>query len=278
VVKGACGLFDRSSIITRGITTTDIEKNQDVAGVWLEDVVSAEDGLVQSGMTVDILMDSTEINGSIAKGDAISTFTVAGESRSSAPAFADFQPGDNNTVQGSPLGAYAEALGLRNSGTSLVRARLLGQVGHGADVFFGRHRIAQFSDLTVDGTFRDLDVETLLQTFSGEFTKIKPFVGVYMSIVAAAISSGASGVACGVVLGSTDTVSFPKGPEITELSLVDTDTPSGNSIGGATAPVFIGTSGGTGKYDEKGGFITYEATDVNGALGTIDIYCRGYRY
>lgn len=150
MVNRSGGVVEANRVVTRGTAstsgerefdTTDTVKSQAVIGVTLESVASTASGvvaMVSGGATVDILADDDALDGAIAKGDGLVTYSIAGECRTVGPL-----PGaahGSGSFQatahiGTPLGCFAEALGTKDNVTHLVRARLLGRVGAGACVF-----------------------------------------------------------------------------------------------------------------------------------------------
>lgn len=178
------GALVKPNNTVRQFTTTTTAKDMKVYAVLLEAINGATPaaGVIAtfaSGMVVDVLVDNAGDDGTVIAGDGLVSFTVGGEARTVGPFVADPHVSATVTQYGTPLGCFGIALGVKD-GSDLVRTQLIGYVGAGATRLFTRDSIAELTHLTMDNTYRDIDISNPPDSGADAVndTKHKPLVSV----------------------------------------------------------------------------------------------------
>jgi len=277
MVNRSGGVVEANRVVTRGTTstsgerefdTTDTVKSQAVIGVTLESVASTASGvvaMVSGGATVDILADDGEADGAIAKGDGLVTYSVAGECRTVGSLPGDPRASSSKLSTGLPVGCFAEAIGTKDATTHLVRARLLGRVGEGVDLYSATGGATLIGSFTIDGSVQDFDEAS----FGATTTKHLPVVGVFRSFDVTV--GGSTGVFdCELDLQQG-------GSTFSKLNMQGNNG-SGTEASGNLAVQLLPTNGGSGSYDQAGNNWQYTATETTKTFQQLNSRFHGYRY
>jgi hypothetical protein len=263
----------------RAFTTSTIGKDQAVVGVTLESITDGAYGVIalaSGSAEVTILADDGEANGAIAKGDFLASFTVAGECRTVGPQTASGIVAAGNHTLGTPMGAFAVALGVKDAGTHLVRAKMLGFVGAGAMAFLKRVKIV--SDTAPETANAELFASKIASGTSGAqgtetaaiSTKHLPFCAARMDVsVVATMAAGGSVIEVGF---------YADGGTVVETVVGFVMQGNGDTIGGFVSTGFIPTHG-AGATTTKGSVFSYIYAPTNiASVGTFEMYLTGYIY
>lgn len=265
---------DTTGTTAREFTTGIIVKDQGVVGVLMEEATVGGDGLVAmvgGGAVVNVLADDAAADGAIVMGDGLVHYSVKGECRTVGQL-----PGNwiNSTAidfeetHGTPMGCFAEALGPKDATTHLVRARLLGSVGSGADIWF--HAVEDsITDYSVVGTSTDYD-----ETANLKSAKHGPLVGVYRSW-RAGITTGTGLYDCELFMRRGDD-SFASNAD--QVLVIEGHNGTGSIVSGCLARTFLRTSAGTGAYGDPGNIWVYKRVETARTFGSIQSKLTGYRY
>lgn len=266
VSAGDVVVRDTTGSTNREFKRTTSKKDQSVIGVAMETISAAAAGviaLVSSGATVNVNVDETD--GAVVKGDGLVSYSTAGKARTVGELLAVnaiLDGGITRSTMGTPMGCFAEAVGIASSG--VVRARLLGFVGSGAE--FRNPKTNLVLSMT-EGVNTEVDASGVVYT-----SKHLPIAGVF--IIPSITDDGGGG-------GASVDIDLSLRNDGSNTSLQFKLQGGGNTSGvmaGAWSVGFMPTnSGAAGGYNDIGNMFSYLLT-AGVAFSQKSLSEHGYRY
>lgn len=263
VAKGAPVI--QKSASTGNFVMTPTMKDMGVIGVALEAITAGSDGLIAmlgSGMEVSVLCDSTEAHDTIAAGDYICTYSADGEARGLGPQVTDPNIGVASTIDGTPCGAFAIALGTQDTGgTELTLCRLLDQAGRGAWVHIPPEVVMEIGDFAVSASWAENDMTSHLAGAASILTDVghAPILAVGLDV----------DLRHGTTDNNSANITVDIGPDRTSTRKIYLKGPTSNNLNASQAIIVVPTKSNNADSNASlGNFIQVKMTET---VETLDV-------